>query len=376
MKKIMFLLSTILMLACSESELDDVSNSPPLNKPGSNTSTREVVLIQDEFEGNKIIIAGNALNQYIVSFYRTLNDELLEFTCSSKTLPVIMDDNKGNSWNIFGYAIDGPDKGQRLRPTQSLMGYWFSFAAFYPGLQVYPESGTLPNYGEKVIGTGDWLVPEDEVRSGGIGRDGIPSISEPKFDIATEVDYLNDDGLVVGISHNQTQVAYPHSVLDWHEIVNDGIGNLNYALIYCPLTGTATAWNRKIDGRITSFGVSGLLYNTNIVPYDRASKSNWSQLLDKAIWGAHKGDKARNYMVLETTFSTWKLLFPSSNVMNFATGHSRDYDAYPYGSYKTDDHLIFPVKYQDTRLHKKERVYAVIINGKARVYRFLNFTGN
>ncbi|NQU54041.1 MAG: DUF3179 domain-containing protein, partial [Bacteroidetes bacterium] len=169
----------------------------------------------------------------------------------------------------------------------------------------------------------------------------------------------------------------PHYVLDWHEIINDRMGQTSYSIIYCPLTGTATAWDNNINGENTTFGVSGLLYNTNIVPYDRATGSNWSQLFDSAIFGQLKGVKPKTYMVLETKWETWKKLYPDSKLMNFNTGLERSYGEYPYGNYRDEDSgLIFPVKYMDTRLQTKKRVHAVVVNGKARVYRFANFSGN
>jgi hypothetical protein len=253
------------------------------------------------------------------------------------------------------------------------MGYWFSFATFYPGIEVYPSPDKGLYEGEVITGSGDWLVPKDEVRSGGVGRDGIPAISNPQFTNAITVDFLDNDDLVVGFRQNSSMRAYPHDVLDWHEIVNDEMDNLPYSIIYCPLTGTATVWGRTIDGLTTTFGVSGLLYNTNIVPYDRATESNWSQLFDKAVFGTLKGQTPENYPMLETKWSTWEKIAPNSEVMNFETGFSRSYGRYPYGDYKTDLGLIFPVKYLDTRMHAKERVHAVIVNEKAKVYRFTSF---
>jgi len=273
------------------------------------------------------------------------------------------------------FAVSGPRKGERLRPTQSLIGYWFSFATFYPGIQIYPDEGRGKNASQRIKGSNRWLIPFDEVRSGGVGKDGIPAVSSPKFDNASNVSFLKNNDLLVGVTNGDNIKVYPHDVLDWHEIVNDGLGQIDYSLIYCPLTGTATAWDRIINGERTTFGVSGLLYNTNIVPYDRATDSNWSQLFNASVFGELKGTKPKNYMALETRWDTWKKLYPGANIMNFDTGHNRDYGNYPYGNYRTDASLIFPVKYTDERLHPKERVHAIIINGKARVYRFESFTG-
>ncbi len=376
MKKIIvFGLAVFLLTSCSKSETDEIVVKETLPPGNSITNTDGTVVFNDVLENKKIVLAGNANDLFIVSFERELAGTLLEFKITEDELPIIMEDTEGNKWDIFGFAVEGPRKGQRLKTTQSLMGYWFSFATFYPGIQIYPDAEKGIYEGEKIVGTDNWLVPKNEVRSGGPGKDGIPAISSPKFVDVKDASFMDKTNLVVGVSDGSSVKAYPHDVMDWHEIVNDGIGTIDYSLIYCPLTGTATAWDRNVDGKITTFGVSGLLYNTNIVPYDRATGSNWSQLLDKAIFGEMKGTKPVKYMVLETKWETWEKLYPGSKIMNFDTGYNRNYGKYPYGNYKDDKNLIFPVKYLDTRLHEKERVHAVIVNGKARVYRFLSFTG-
>ncbi len=378
-KLLLFCFTITVFFSCGEDVTDEVIDGlvfPPKTPDASQPLTADVVVFYDKLEGVEIVLAGNAKDLYIVSFLRMLDGTLLEFTSTNDELPIIMNDNEGNKWDVFGFAMEGPRKGQRLELTQSLMGYWFSFATFYPGIQIYPNSGKGIYDGEIITGTNNWLVPHNEVRSGGPGKDGIPAISTPEFGSVAQSTFMEKSDFIVGISDGSNIKAYPHDVLDWHEIVNDGIGQIDYSVIYCPLTGTATAWDRNVDGKVTSFGVSGLLYNTNIVPYDRATDSNWSQLFDKAIFGKNKGEKPKTYMVLETTWQTWQKLYPDSKIMNFNTGYNRNYGNYPYGDYRDNSRLIFPVKYLDSRLHAKERVHAVIINGKARVYRFEEFTGN
>lgn len=373
MNKLLVIVFAVFLLSCGESVTDIIEedeNLPPIN---SGPFTDQVVIFNDILEDKKIVLAGNAVDLFIVSFERELAGTLLEFVVTEEELPIIMEDTEGNKWDIFGFALEGPRTGQRLIPTQSLIGYWFSFATFYPGIQIFPSDEKGIYDGETIQGTDNWLVPKNEVRSGGPGKDGIPAISSPNFDVVNQASFLKNADFVIGISDGSSIKAYPHDVLDWHEIVNDGIGEIDYSLIYCPLTGSATAWDRNINGEKTTFGVSGLLYNTNIVPYDRATDSNWSQLFDASIFGELKSTKPNNYMVLETKWETWKKLYPESKIMNFDTGFGRNYGSYPYGNYREDKRLIFPVKYLDTRLHEKERVHAVIVNGKARVYRFSSF---
>lgn len=218
-----------------------------------------------------------------------------------------------------------------------------------------------------------WLIPVDQVLDGGPGKDGIPSLQNPAFINVQETSYLEDDDLVLGFIEGDDVRAYPHPILDWHEIVNDDFDNHSVAVIYCPLTGTGIGWDRVINETQTTFGVSGLLYNANVIPYDRATDSNWSQLLMKSVNGPLKGTSAKGYNLLETTWATWKKLYPDSRVLSTQTGFNRNYGNYPYGNYKTSNDLIFPVNNTDDRLHKKERVLAVIHDERARAYRFDSF---
>lgn len=223
-------------------------------------------------------------------------------------------------------------------------------------------------------GGGDWLIPQDEVFDGGPGKDGIPAIDNPTFVDVSEIDYLDEGDLVVGFKSGNEVKAYPHKILDWHEIANDKTNNIAYSVVYCPLTGSATGWDRVINGKETTFGVSGLLYNTNIVPYDRETDSNWSQMSLKCVNGKLSGTEPGNYFLIETSWKTWQELYPNSQVLSDDTGFGRNYQQYPYGAYRTNnDLLFFPVNNTDSRLPAKERVYGMVINGKSKAFPFSNF---
>ncbi len=347
--------------------------TPPGSGGGSGGASGKVTVIIDEFQGRNIVLAGSETDNFIVSFLQKYEGEELALSAVQNELPVIMEDDKGNKWDIFGFAVEGPEVGKRLTPTQGLMGYWFSFATFYPGIELYPGLSKGPHEGKSIEGSNGWLVPSNEVRGGGPGKDGIPAVNNPKFDNISNINFLQNDDLVVAFRNGNTVKAYPHDILDWHEIVNDSFDDLHVSIVYCPLTGTGTVWDRTVNGKTTTFGVSGLLYNTNIIPYDRESDSNWSQLFDRSIQGTNSGLKAVNYMPLETNWRTLKKLYPEAQVMNTNTGHSRNYGSYPYGDYKTSSSLIFPIKYTDDRLDPKDRVHVVIMNEKARAYKFSSF---
>ncbi|MFQ5582832.1 MAG: DUF3179 domain-containing protein, partial [Calditrichia bacterium] len=224
--------------------------------------------------------------------------------------------------------------------------------------------------------SGAWLVPKDEVVDGGPGKDGIPALENPPFIDAASATFWSDNELVVGLAIGGDAKALPHQILDWHEIAKIEVGGKKIALTYCPLTGSAIAWSRVIDGSITTFGVSGLLYNSNLIPYDRKTDSNWSQMREQCVNGKLMGRFPETYQVLETKWKTWKELYPQTKVLSRATGvYSPDrYDIYPYenpsnGDYRTNNNwLLFPVTHTDNRLPAKQRVFGVIVDGQSRVY--------
>jgi len=219
-----------------------------------------------------------------------------------------------------------------------------------------------------------WLIPVDEVFDGGPGKDGIPALENPQMISAVEATYLNDDDLVIGYKVGNDIRAYAHKVLDYHEIVNDKVGNQPVAITYCPLTGTAIGWDRIIKGNETTFGVSGLLYNSNLIPYDRATDSNWSQMLLLSVNGNLAGTEVNTFMVVETEWATWKQMYPNTKVNSLITGFNRNYFIFPYGDYRTNDNtILFPFSPIDTRLGTKDRVHGVIVDQVAKVYPINNF---
>ena len=135
----------------------------------------------------------------------------------------------------------------------------------------------------------DSLVPADEIRSGGIPRDAIPSINEPSFVSADEAGFLRDGDRIIGVHRNGVAKAYWIGILEWHEIVNDVFGDEAVLISYCPLCNTGMVFSVQNPNVRFSFGVSGLLYNSDLLLYDRQTNSLWSQIMGQAITGPLKG---------------------------------------------------------------------------------------
>ena len=212
------------------------------------------------------------------------------------------------------------------------------------------------------------IVPLDQIVGGGPQRDGIPSIDNPKFVPVSDAG-LQDSDLVLGLDINGDVRAYPLDILVWHEIVNDVVGGEPVAVTYCPLCFTNQVFKRTIDGQIVEFGTSGKLYNSNLVMYDRASESLWSQALGQAIVGEHASRKLERVPFDVAYWKEWKALYPESKVLSQDTGFSRPYGADPYGDYYTSHEIIFPVSHRDDRLGPKEIVVGLENSGTYRAYK-------
>ena len=218
-----------------------------------------------------------------------------------------------------------------------------------------------------------WLVPENEVVDGGPGVDGIPPLTSPSYESAMTIGTVQPDDLVVAVRHEGQIFVYPHDIMDWHEIINDGPATNPFILSYCPLTGSAMAWLGSATDNDPTFGGSGLLYNSNLVLYDRRTSSRWSQMLQTSITGSRIREQPATIQVVETKFSTLQQMFPGATVLTRNTGHNRNYDVYPYNDYKTSSDLLFPANNDDNRLHRKERVIGILVNDNSKVYQVDGF---
>jgi hypothetical protein len=216
----------------------------------------------------------------------------------------------------------------------------------------------------------DSLVPGDQIHLGGPARDGIPAIDEPRFDSAAKADHLEPGDRVLGLVHNGQARAYPIAIMNWHEVVNDEFAGEPVAITYCPLCGSGVAFAASLDGEPLSLGVSGLLYNSDVLLYDRETESLWSQLLMQAISGPRKGERLRPLPLIHTTWRAWRQEHPGALVLSTDTGHRRDYRSNPYEGYVSDTALYFPVRSESRRYHPKERVLGLEIDGQFKAYPF------
>jgi len=218
-----------------------------------------------------------------------------------------------------------------------------------------------------------WLIPVGEVQDGGPGQDGIPPIDNPKFIDASMAADVEPDDMVIAVRYAGQVKIYPHDIMDYHEIVNDGIAANPLILSYCPLTDSAVAWQGNPDDADRTFGTSGLLYDSNLILYDRETRTLWSQMLQLGVNGPRVRETPENFQIIEATFTTLLAMYPDAVVMTRNTGHARDYDRYPYGTYLTSSDLLFPVSHLDDRLFPKDRVVGIYDDNNSKAYQIAGF---
>jgi hypothetical protein len=215
-------------------------------------------------------------------------------------------------------------------------------------------------------------IPIDDIYDGGPGKDGIPAILQPKFISAKEANQslLKANDRILGFVHKGQAKAYPIKILNWHEIVNDRIGGAPRVVTYCPLCGTGMVFDTNVKGRNLTFGVSGLLYQSDMLLYDHQTESLWSQIKSEAVTGNMIGARLKLLPSTHTTWEDWKKKYPNTRVLSSDTGYRRDYDRDPYQGYEASERLMFGVNETSRKFHPKEKVIGLKLGGLVKAYPF------
>ncbi|MHA2169096.1 MAG: DUF3179 domain-containing (seleno)protein [Candidatus Kariarchaeaceae archaeon] len=204
--------------------------------------------------------------------------------------------------------------------------------------------------------------------------DCIPSIDHPKWLVGSQAftEYENDLDILAMLIVEENMVVetyvFPITIMDVHEIVNFETYNGDpVVLTYCPLCQTATAYQRIIDGNVLVLGVSGLLFNSALVMYDRKSMSLFSQVWSKGIVGKYAGVSLQQIPLIQSTLSSFLEEYPTAKVLSQDTGfplRQKRYGSDVYQDYKNSDRIHFPVTRRDNKMRSKELVYTIELNGE------------
>ena len=192
-----------------------------------------------------------------------------------------------------------------------------------------------------------------QILSGGPGKDGIPALTDPSFVSVSDAD-VGSDVRGIFLTLDGEERFYPYSILVWHEIVNDVVAGIPIAITFCPLCDSGIVFDRRVSGEVLEFGVSGLLFESNLLMYDRATESLWSQARGEAVVGDYTGTSLTYVPFQLLSFAEVKASYPNVKVLSRDTGYSRNYDTGPYQGYLETEDIIFPVSVSDKRFFAKE----------------------
>ncbi|MBI2060722.1 MAG: DUF3179 domain-containing protein [Nitrospirae bacterium] len=263
-----------------------------------------------------------------------------------------IDRQSGSEWNVFGEAVAGSmaEGGRRLETIgEAFTAYWFAWSAIWPGAEVWGREAR-PNAAVKMPET---LADGSLKPSCSAGRDCIPALRPTWVGAGNPAAfaYLTDEDEVVGIRLGGSARAYPHKILWRHEAINDVLAGAPMAVTHSALTRSTVVFDTYREGESPlDLGVTGSLYNSNTVFYDRETDSFWSQMRMQIIRGPlaqSRWGEAKTCPFVETTWKTWRTLFPETEVISEKTGFDIDYRKYPYTTprageesdvdYRTDD---------------------------------------
>lgn len=215
------------------------------------------------------------------------------------------------------------------------------------------------------------LIDKEHILQGGPPRDGIPPISKPVYVKSDEAGFMRDEDIILGFKNQNHAYAFPRHILNWHEIINDNADGVPFVITYCPLCGSGMAFSSVVKERELSFGVSGLLYNNDLVFYDKETESLWSQLEGRSFSGEFAGFSLVQLELEHTTWRAWLGKNPDTLVLSDAQGFKRNYRHDPYTGYETSSQLFFDTIRQAPKdFHSKERVLGLAIDGLSKAYPF------
>lgn len=272
----------------------------------------------------------------------------------------VRDPDSGAVYDAVGRPVEGA--ADRLTPLVGYNQFYFAWAVFNHDSEIYGSADRVDT--ASLEPDTECAVPCDEINLGCPGKDCIPALTAPTRVRPGEpgTEYLTDTSFVVGVDMNGEQAAYPHNIFWWHEIANDVVGGMPIAVTHCPLTFSSIGHDPTafLPGQTVELGVSGRLYNNNLTFYNRTDDSWFVQLLGVGTTGDALNQPAPRVHVWEMTWAAWHALHPDTTVLSQETGHARNYEDYPYGSYFVDGSDFRPTNPPDDgKFQKKTFTYGL-----------------
>ncbi len=237
------------------------------------------------------------------------------------------------STGIFTWAIAGP--------------------FFRPGPPLAGDGRNPETYGFDLA---DVRADRSLLIASGLRKDALRALVDPPVMTGAAAEglsgrnrYLVSADRVIGVTINGQSRAYPLMVMQCHEIANDMLGGVPIVVTYHPPCDSVAVFERSLGGEILEFGVSGLLYNSNLLMFDRhgaggtgGGESLWCQLLGRAIAGPAAGRELRLLDARLVAWADWLAEHPDTTVLDRDPRMVRRYKETTYETYFHSNVLMFP----------------------------------
>lgn len=204
-------------------------------------------------------------------------------------------------------------------------------------------------------------------------RDLIQPLDSPAYEtVAQAAEWLVENEIGVLLEIGDVARFYPLRILTAHEVVNDEVGSIPFTVTYCPLCNTAAAFDRRVEGEVLRFGVSGLLRKSDLVMWDDATQSLWQQITGEGIVGDLAGTQLEFLPTATVTWADFTARHPDGEVLSQDTGFGFNYGSNGYVGYTSrgapfdrffDDEV-------DPRFPALERVVGVRVGDSTKAYPF------
>lgn len=178
--------------------------------------------------------------------------------------------------------------GVKLEMVSSQVTTWSAWREEYPDTQVLDSLGPVSDHYAQYYADG---------RSGVLGQS--------HFD-----GRLPSKGLVVGISGQTGQRAYPHSRLADIPVLNDEFEGLNILVTFDAETRSSSAFNGHLDGMDLTFSQASSPGEMT----DAETWSVWNKLTGVATGGPLKGKRLTRYPSFDVFWFAWTDFYPDTEL--------------------------------------------------------------
>jgi hypothetical protein len=161
--------------------------------------------------------------------------------------------------------------------------------------------------------------------------DAIAPINAPRYQPADQAGWLDDDDLVIGfVGDDGSAYAYPHRILNSHELVAEEVDGVPLVITFCPLCRSGVVFDRRVNhpdfSGVLEFSNTSALYNNDLVMIDRQTGTYWWQVAGRGIVGTLTGAELEILPSETRTWQHWQTEHPESQVLSRDQGFGRTYN--------------------------------------------------